>query len=196
MIGGTTIQLDDAEVQRAFARLATLSIEPGPVLDEIGDNLTEMRRARFIRGQGPNRLPWKAKKPRRDKKNLPLVVSGRLRDTLAWRREGDAVLIGSDLPYARIHELGGEIRQYAYSRKVAFRRVRQTREDGSVVERSLFARMRGPKAHKRVELRAVTYGERLIKIPARPFLAPDREDSDEINDIVARQIARAAGGAA
>ncbi|WP_439547855.1 phage virion morphogenesis protein [Falsiroseomonas sp.] len=186
MIGGTTIEVDDRQVKAAFARLAARAVDPGPILDEIGDNLTEMRRARFIRGQGPNRVPWKAKRPRKDGKNLPLVVSGRLRDTLAWQREGDAVLIGSDLPYARIHELGGEITQYAYSRKVGFRA-------GTVrgQQRQVFARRQDATSFK-----PVTYGERLIKIPARPFLAPDAEDTAEIQDIVDRQIQRAIGGAA
>lgn len=186
MISGTTIEVDDRQVKAAFARLSALAIAPGPVLDEVGDNLTEMRRARFIRGQGPNRVPWKAKRPRKDGKNLPLVVSGRLRDTLAWRREGDAVLIGSDLPYARIHEFGGQIRQYAYSRKVGFRA-------GTVrgQQRLVFARRKEATSFK-----PVTYGERLINIPARPFLATDAEDTAEIRDIVDRQIARVAGGAA
>jgi len=174
-------RLDDAATQAAFRRLIALGSDPAPTLREIGQNLVELRRARFIRGQGPNRVPWLPKQPRRDGKGLPLVVSGRLRDSLAVAVEGNALLIGTDLPYAAIHEFGGEIRQYAYSRKVAFR---------SAGGRSLFARSRGKAAHKRVTLRPVTYGERLLRIPARPFLAADDEDRDEIQDVVARHIAR------
>jgi phage gpG-like protein len=188
-VTGTRIEtrLDDAAVQAAFRRLIALASDPAPTLREIGQNLVEMRRARFIRGQGPNRVPWRPKQPRRDGKDLPLLVSGRLRDSLAVAVDGNTVLVGTDLPYAAIHEFGGEIRQYAYSRKVAFR---------SVGGRSLFARSRGKGAHKKVTLRAVTYGERLLRIPARPFLGADDEDRDEIQDVVARHIARISGGGA
>ena len=181
-----TIQLDDAAVQAAFARLTALAIDLAPAMREVGRNLVELRRARFLRSQGPNRVPWKAKVPRKDGKNLPLVVSGRLRDSLAHRLEGNTLLIGSDLPYAGIHEFGGQIEQFAYSRKVAFR---------SAGGRSLFAQTRGKGKPKRVELRPVTFGARILQIPARPFLAADGEDRAEIEDIIARRIAAATGGA-
>lgn len=195
--GGVTTTIEDANVQAALARLAGLATDPAPVLDEIGDNLTEMRRARFLRGQGPGRIPWKPKRRVKDRKDKPLVFSGRLRDTLAWRRQGAAVLIGSDLPYARIHEFGGVIRHYAYARKVAFRRVKGVDAAGNATSRFLFARTRGKGAHKRVETRVVTFGERAIRIPARPFLGVDADDRDEVSDIVARHLRRlgATGGA-
>ena len=150
----------------------------------------------ILRGQGPGRIPWKPKRRVTDGKDKPLVFSGRLRDTLAWRRDGAAVLIGSDLPYARIHEFGGEIRQYAYARKVAFRRVKGVDAAGNATSRFLFART-GKRGHKRVETRVVTFGDRIIRIPARPFLGVDAEDRDEVSDIVARHLRRlgATGGA-
>lgn len=170
------IALDDAALAAAFARLRELAQDPAPLLREIGDNLTEMRRARFLRGAGPNRAPWKAK--RRPDGRPILVRQGRLRDTLAWQVEGATLLIGSDLPYAAIHEFGGEVTLRAVSRKLSFTRDK----DG----RSRFAK-RGTKG---AGVRPVTYGERVVRIPARPFLAADAEDSDEIADVVARHMRR------
>jgi phage gpG-like protein len=190
---GARITIEDTEVQAAFARLSGLAVDPGPLLREIGDNLETMRRGRFLRGQGPGRVPWKPKKNVRGGKRQPLVYSGKLRDTLANEVTGAVLRIGSSLPYAAIHEFGGEIRRYAYSRKVGFRRVAVRREDGTTFTRSLFARTRGDRAHKRVTRKAVTFGERVIRIPARPYLGFDAEDRQEIGEIIGRHIAKLTG---
>jgi len=179
------IRVDDTGAQAAFARLREAALDVTPLLREIGDELVEERRSRFRRGTGPDGIAWPPKKRVIGGKDKTLIFSGALMASLTRRVAGDELEVGSDLQYAAIHQFGGDIRLFAYRRKVAFRR----NEDGFL----RFAKAGKGKA-KGVELKAVTYAERLIYIPARPYLDLDAADRTAIADAAAKHLARVLPG--
>lgn len=193
---GVTIRLDDDATQARLASLVQLldgrSLKP--TLREIRDELLSIRTERFITGRGVNGVLWPAKKRPRKGRDKTLVFSGRLRDSMGARIEGNTLTIGSVLPYAAIHEFGGKIVQQLYSRNVRFTTRRAERGNGSVYQRTLFAR--GNDRAKKVTSKRVTFGERVINIPARPWLGIGREDLTAMSAVIERRIASIAGGAA
>jgi len=192
---GVTIRLDDRDTQARLASLAELldGRSLAPTLREIRDELLSIRTERFITGRGVNGVPWPAKKRVVKGRDKTLVYSGRLRDGMGARIEGSTLTIGSVLPYAAIHEFGGQIRQHAYSRNIRFTTRRAVRKDDSVYQRTLFARNND--RAKKVTTKRVTFGERVINIPARPWLGIGREDLTAINAVIERRIAAITGGA-
>ena len=71
--------------------------------------------------------------------------------------------VGTNLAYARIHQLGGEIAHFARSQRVSLKRIRK---------RYRFVRP----GTKGAEERKVTIGEHSVTIPARPYLGFSEED--------------------
>jgi phage virion morphogenesis protein len=182
------IKVDDRAVREALGKLATAAGDLTPAMRSIGAALVTSTVERFERQVSPAGLPWKKSARAEAEAGVTLTDTGRLRSSITFAAAINAVAIGTPVQdYAAIHQFGGEIRQYAYSRRVAFRTVKGRR---------LFARTKGNRAHKRVERQAVTYGERVIRMPARPYLGLSGPDRGEVLEILRRHLARATGGAA
>lgn len=182
------IKVDDEAVREALGKLAAAADGLAPAMRSIGAALVTSTVQRFERQVSPAGLPWKQSVRAAEENGVTLTLTGRLRSSITFAALQNAVAVGTPLQdYAAIHQFGGEIRQYAYSRRVAFRTVQGRR---------LFARTKGKRAHKRVERQAVTYGERVIRMPARPYLGLSGADRGEVLEILRRHLARAAGGAA
>lgn len=101
-------------------------------LDEFKDSLHRLRRfdwrglhvalahamrnstlQRFARAVGPDGTPWKSSKrveaaKRAKKRRKTLVATGDLRRSIATQAWSDYAAVGTNLVYARIHQLGGE----------------------------------------------------------------------------------------
>lgn len=88
-----------------------------------------------------------------------LQRTGRLKKSITMRLTENGVIVGTNLPYAAIHQYGGEIRRKAGAVKLHFRRARRGRNRG----RALFAR--SDRADFGMAARA-----HVIRIPARPYL--------------------------
>ena len=190
---GVRIEVDDAAVRGALSQLAGVSTDLTRPLRAIGDYLVADTKLRFEAGRGPDRLPWKPSARALKEGGMTLVDSARLKASITRVVTSSSVQVGTNVKYAAIHQFGGEIRQFAYSRKVAFRTVKSRQEDGTLLTRRLFARSRGSRAHKRVEMQAVTFGDRVIKMPARPFLGLGDNNRETIVAIIGDHFRRITG---
>lgn len=54
------IEIDDAAVTAAFARLAAAGQDFSPVLQAIGEGIMERTKQRFASATGPDGAPWRA----------------------------------------------------------------------------------------------------------------------------------------
>lgn len=155
---------------------------PGPLMAGIGEDLVESTRKRFDAQTEPDGTKWKdlddryrKRKKHHQDKILTLheyLRGGRQGSGPRWQLDGDdAVLVGNNEPYARIHQLGGVIEQLAQSRRQRFR---------TVAGRVLFA----GKKHKKATERWVSRGAYQIKIKPRPFLGLSVADRQAIKQRV------------
>lgn len=113
-MAGTAITTDDARVDAALAALYAAADDLAPVLKNIGEHEAAATKRRFFDGKDPEGNPWAALNPlyRKTKKGPGILrgESGDLAREIVWQMAGDsAVDIGSNIVYARIHNLGGVI---------------------------------------------------------------------------------------
>lgn len=113
MAGGITFTIRplglDA-VETALSRLAASAGNLHSAMDEIGSQLLQRTQRRFEEQQGPDGSDWPELSPvtvrRRGSSGPILRVNGYLYDSLEYKVSSDAVEIGTNWPYARIHQLG------------------------------------------------------------------------------------------
>ncbi|WP_153769231.1 phage virion morphogenesis protein [Labrenzia sp. CE80] len=199
MTGSTPfVTIEDAEINAALSRVADAGGETGPMMVEIQAAMLFSVQRRFETETSPDGTPWQRHAPRTAKARAKRKTHGRsggngpvtpklLRDTnrLYKSISGEATeteaTVGTNLVYAGIHQSGGIVTQYPQSRKVKFRKV------GTQTQ---FAKT----SHKRVFEKTVTFGERSIVIPARPYLGFSEEDRATILAIAETHYSAIADG--
>ena len=93
--------------------------DPSPLLAELGEYGLRSTRARFKTQTAPDGTAWAALQPwyqkdKRRNKNRILTLNGYLRGQMTWQLVGDrTVEIGSNLPYAAVHQFGATIKPRA-----------------------------------------------------------------------------------
>ena len=93
--------------------------DPSPLLAELGEYGLRSTRARFKTQTAPDGTAWAALQPwyqkeKRRNKNRILALNGYLRGQMTWQLVGDrTVEIGSNLPYAAVHQFGATIKPRA-----------------------------------------------------------------------------------
>ena len=93
--------------------------DPSPLLAELGEYGLRSTRARFKTQTAPDGTAWAALQPWYQKekwrnKNRILALNGYLRGQMTWQLVGDrTVEIGSNLPYAAVHQFGATIKPRA-----------------------------------------------------------------------------------
>jgi len=65
---------------------------------------------RFRAGQSPEGVPWIPSRRVAESGGRTLALTNRLRGSITYRATSENVAIGTNLPYARIHQLGGTIK--------------------------------------------------------------------------------------
>jgi len=121
-------------------------------------------------------------KPRRFDRRPALADSGRLRGSIAWKIVGsDVVEVGTNLPYAAVHQSGGETESVPITSDLRGR---------------LLAWLRGaPRSLRRLFGRALArgaVGQRLRQqVPARPFVGITARTREAIRRVVGVEIAGA-----
>jgi phage virion morphogenesis protein len=187
------LTIEDAEVNAALDRVAQAGGDTKALMAEIGAAMLYSVQRRFETETGPDGKAWPRHAPRtarqragrRSRGNAPLTPkllrdSTRLYQSIISEATAEMAAVGTNIIYAAIHQTGGMITQYPQSRKVRFRKV------GG---RLRFAR----KAHKRAFEKPVTYGTRIIFIPARPYLGFSEADRAEILRLTEEHFKDAAG---
>ena len=179
------IEADDAAVNAALGRLAAEADDLTEVMAEIGAQLVTNVLLRFEGSAGPGKVPWKPSRRAVKDGGKTLVDTARLQQSVTFAAETHAVEVGTNVEYAAIHQFGGTITLPPYSRlKVRFKH----NEKGQLRFASRKDKGKG------VTERHVTYGERIIHMPARPFLGIDEADRDDIAAIAASHLQAILGG--
>jgi phage virion morphogenesis protein len=172
------IQVDDIdralrEIARRIENTAPAMREiKGVMLDAVEQNFEEEGRPKWVD------LAPSTKKRRAAQGKWPgriLQVSGRLASSITGESGNGFATVGTNLEYAAIQQFGGTIRQYAQSRFINFRIDSQGR--------SRFAKRKDANLAQ-----AVTFRERTINIPARPFLRFTDGDLDEMLVVLSDHI--------
>lgn len=161
------IEITDDPVKKALTALAGKVRNLSPVMKIIGEYMLRSTEDRFKRqGPAPGGTPWAPLKPstlRQKKHNKILTESGRMRGSIRYRLEGsDTVAIGTNVPHAATHQLGGPAR---------------------IITARLKKALFWPGA--RHPVKSVKHPG----IPARPFLGVSKEDSTNIVGIINRYLA-------
>lgn len=167
---GVRIEVNDTAVQGAFARLFAFGSDQTPAMRAIGAQLRQHVDKRFEDERGPGGLPWPKSWRAREQNGQTLSDSGDLRKNMTFRAGPQSVEIGTNTPYAPVHQFGATIR--AKTAKGLVFRAGRTRG--------------GKPGFRRMQQ---------VTIPARPFLGLDAQDIAEVDVIIRRHLARLAGGA-
>lgn len=181
-MAGVSIKLDGADT--ALAQLDRSERRAGNargLYENIGAALVASTLQRFQTGVAPDGSPWPQSIRAVAEGGKTLIDTARLMQSITYRATDHGVEVGSNVVYAAIHQLGGDIKQAAREQVIHFRRTR----GGSV---------RFSKANKRAKFaQKVEIGAREIRMPARPFLGVDQDDKREIADLVGDWILRKEG---
>lgn len=183
-MAGVRLEYDAAAVLAQLNAAAGLLDDPRRMLLDMAESLLATTQQRFRTQTGPDGSQWQALTPayqRRKRKNKGriLVLNAYLMNQLAYQVNDNELLVGSNLPYAAIHQLGGTINVVARQRDIYFRRDK----NGEVGQRFV-KRSRSNFAQR------VTIGPYTITIPARPYLGISTQDEISLVEIATRYLER------
>lgn len=104
-----TISVDDRAARSVFAKWERADGDLSGLLDPIGAALRDNVLDRFEHGRGPDGTAWPESLRATEQSGQTLVDKGRLRDSITYEAGAREVELGSNVIYARIHQLGGTI---------------------------------------------------------------------------------------
>ena len=183
-IDGIRIVVDDAAVLAALSRLEQR--DRRKALATIGEKIVSATHQRFQDETGPDGKRWQRLSPRTANKRTGKGRRGYnriLRDSLALsgdissEADSEKVVVGTNIKYAAIQQLGGTIEKPA-RRQTIYQRY--DAKSGSLNQR--FVKPARSNFMRDVDVKAHT-----ITIPARPYLGISDEDRKDILEIIANQ---------
>lgn len=101
------IDISEQPVTDAFNRLLQLGANPSSTLDAVGRSLITNIQSGFRNSVSPYGQKWEKPKHR---SGSPLLDSGKLIVSIDYRLVGNAVEIGTNMRYAKLHQFGGTIK--------------------------------------------------------------------------------------
>lgn len=107
-MGGTSFKLDWGGMDRMIGTAVTKARQSKAAMEEIGEMLTSSTVERFSTSTAPDGTEWPVSQRAENEGGKTLVDTGRLRGSIGYEASPDQVIVGSNLVYARIHQLGGE----------------------------------------------------------------------------------------
>lgn len=188
-MAGISHSLDARELIDALGRLERVSADPSGAYPALGAHFVFSTQHNIELEQSPEGRKWPKLSPRTAARRIGktrrgfdhmLRVTNRLYQSISYNVLPDGVEWGSNLVYARIHQLGGVIDIPARRGSVTLKRIRQ--KGGGI--RSRFART----GAKGGELREVSIRGHQVRIPARPYLGISERDRAEVTSIIADHI--------
>lgn len=177
------------QAQSALNSLHKLGLSPRPIWQAIGAYGESSTRLRFVKQVGPDGQPWTMSLRVRKHGGKTLVLKARLLRSLTHVADRNGAEWGTNVKYAAIHQLGGEIKRAAFS---SWARLR-TDASGQLLRQkdhtnlSVFAKAH----HKRVVVRQYTVDAHVIKMPARPYLGVNDADGREFERLSVEVIKQA-----
>lgn len=178
------IEFNNLAAQEALNKLLAVVGDVKPTLLSIGEYLMISHRQRFDNQTSPDGTPWAPLSPRylkvkKRNKNKILVLDDNLNKSLRPQVYDNELLFGTNLPYAAIHQFGGERDVSARMRTLYFKR----NNEGGVGNKFV-------RKNKSDFAQDVQVGAYKIKMPARPFLGTSDADNEEILNILINRLER------
>lgn len=187
--------LDDRAVRQSIEMLERAAANPRAAYQAIGAHFVFSTQRNIETEQAPDGRRWPALSPRTANRRIGrrrlrgyghmLRVTNRLYQSISYDVLPEGVAWGSNLKYARIHQLGGAIQVAERQASITLKKIR--RQGGGV--RSRFVR-KGTRGGKE---RSVKVGAHEIVVPARPYLGVSDTDRQAVIDIVANHLRAEAG---
>lgn len=156
-----------------------------PILDETGERLVAATKGRFFRQATPTGKPWKRSRAAKKENRRTLVRSGRLQESIEHFATRDDLTVGTDVPYARIQQLGGFIKP-GQQQKARAQRQRELAVSVRLSTTGLPRIRLKSQSLARGRLNEQTR-QRAIRIPARRFLGISTKDRRTVREIVKRR---------
>ncbi|SIQ24053.1 phage virion morphogenesis (putative tail completion) protein [Rhizobium sp. RU35A] len=114
-----SVTIEDRAVQDAFRALTVRMFgNTRPIMAAIGNELVASTHMRFVTQTDPQGNAWHALNTEyaKGKRNSRILTeSGRLRDSINAQAGQDVVVVGTNVIYARPHQLGAEIKPVSAS---------------------------------------------------------------------------------
>lgn len=130
------------------------------LMEVVGDTLLSGTHERLDAEEDPEGRKWKPSARAREEDGKTLDDSSALRDSLDYLALPDRVMVGSNLPYARIHQKGGKTSPHV---------IRPKRKKALAFKGMVRKKVNHPGSD----------------IPARPYLGVSEKDMDEIRAVMA-----------
>ena len=194
------------EFRRYLDRHAEKLTDLRPLMEEIGRRMVSITQARINEGIDPPNAPLTRKWKKGN--NTPLRDTGALLASITYRAGDDFVAWGSNLPYAAIQQLGGEIRAKR-AKKLAipagWHTRRLMRRYGETPEKCLEGLRRvgwriwftdkaimGQPPRKRGKAKPVVLFVRreAVEIPARPYLRFEEREKQAVLEAFREWLSR------
>ncbi|MFT0211820.1 phage virion morphogenesis protein [Pseudomonas sp. F1_0610] len=169
MTNSIHISLDNTALTQRISQIMRVLDNSQPMMAAIANELAAQTELAFIdEGPGWQQLRPSTVKRRKGGAHPILQVSNALARSITTQSGQDFAIIGTNVPYAAIHQFGGRIQREAKQGTVRLRtdaKGRLLRQKGHS-NLAVFAK----RSHKRATEREYNAQAYSIDIPARPFL--------------------------
>ena len=160
------LTIDTAPLRRVFAALRAAGAEPKEALDAVGRVLVGNTQMHFEDGAGPGGVPWQQSLRAKLFGGQTLKDSARLQGSITHEVEDKAVVWGTNVVYAGIHQTGGTI----------------VPKNGKALV------FKGPDGRP-------VFVKKVV-MPARPFIGFDEVDREDVRDVLVDVLSRVVGASA
>ena len=159
------IKVDTDQLERSLTQLSQRLVHRRPLMKKLA---AVMHNAVDENFEAEGRPKWLGIKHRQGR---VLRDSGALQNSISERSDDDTAIVGTNLPYAAIHQFGGPIQKPARTATVRYR---------SEAGRILFA----GRKHANATAKQVNIPAHQVDMPARPYLGISAADDKEIREII------------
>lgn len=108
MAGKNGVSLNWGGLDKAMGKAAQKLSNKKVLLDSVGEALVSGTLGRFDAEESPEGEKWQASRRAQEEGGMTLTNTEILRRSIEYATTSDKVMVGSNLPYARIHQLGGK----------------------------------------------------------------------------------------
>lgn len=184
-MAGVSFTLTDSDVVAGLAKLQQVVASPQRAYDALGAHFVFSSQRNIETETAPDGSKWRPLSPRTAAKRRGksrrgtahmLRVSARLYQSISYQALESGVEWGSNLVYARIHQLGGEIDMPERSATISLKNIRK--------KGNRFVKLGTRKATERI----VSIRAHQVRVPARPYLGISAYDREAVPQIVADEI--------
>lgn len=161
MAGKSGASLHWGGLDKAMSKAAQKLGNKQELLESVGEALVSGTLKRFDAEEDPEGNKWKPSRRAREEGGKTLSDTAILRRSVEYATAGDKVMVGSNLPYALIHQKGGIIKP-------------------KTAKRLVFKGSGGKKVFAKE-----------VSIPARPYLGVSDADREAVQETIADFLADA-----